>query len=225
MMMSDSHLPPFGLRWTNIFQRLNNHFSLKAPSHTGGRFRLNKETCWTFKPQITKLRLVHNTMKQMQDSRTELGKRAGGLITQEVRFLLSNGLHREKSQAGICKPRFNTEKEQLCLNVSSSSRKPDFSVTHEDSWCEQLGWRARKSELVDLGNKLFWEVSRFIIVGLPLLLDHRNLKAWQRRWVSSLITKFDAGFRLYKAVTLQKRWISLISLPADLAIQCHSCLY
>lgn len=118
-----------------------------------------------------------------------------------------------------------TQKEQLCLNVSSSSRKPDFSVTHEDSWREQLGWRARKSELVDLGNKLFWEVSRFIIVGLPLLLDHRNLKAWQRRWVSSLITKFDAGFRLYKAVTLQKRWISLISLPADPAIQCHSCLY
>lgn len=72
-----------------------------------------------------------------------------------------------------------TQKEQLCLNVSSSSRKPDFSVTHEDSWREQLGWRARKSELVDLGNKLFWEVSRFIIVGLPLLLDHRNLKAWQ----------------------------------------------
>lgn len=110
MMMSDSHLPPFGLRWTNIFQRLNNHFSLKAPSHTGDRSRLNKETCWTFKPQITKLRLVHNTMKQMQDSRTELGTRAGGLITQEVRFLLSNGLHREKSQAGICKPRFNTER-------------------------------------------------------------------------------------------------------------------
>lgn len=44
------------------------------------------------------------------DGAGHAGRWAGGLITQEVRFLLSNGLHREKSQAGICKPRFNTER-------------------------------------------------------------------------------------------------------------------
>lgn len=147
----------------------------------------------------------NNTMKQMQD------KRAGGLITQEVRFLLSNGLKRGRSQAGICKPRFNTEKEQLCLNVSSSSRKPDFSGVSV-----RIG-RFRQPTVLR-GEQVHHSRA-------SSAADHRNLKAWRRRWVSSLITKFDAGFHLYKAVTLQKRWTSLISLPADPAIQCHSCLY
>lgn len=55
----------------------------------------------------------NKTQAGSQHDETNAGQPDGaghGLITQEVRFLHSNGLHREKSQAGICKPRFNTER-------------------------------------------------------------------------------------------------------------------